>query len=229
MELMASPKTRLIAAIFARRATTPARRAAGILLRGLLIASLALCWLSSADSARASSSSKKKRTASAHSSKSTKSSKSSKSSKTAKTSGKSAKPKVSPDIAQLRGSNYPPEISARVTEYNKQAADINTLRKTDPKMAKARGDILAIEKESFDLYASLMVEIGKGEADKIRKAVAVNGWYKGMPQIAFVVSMGLPDDVESTPQKGGSQLKLMYKGSSFYFEKGRLATYQPPK
>ncbi len=28
------------------------------------------------------------------------------------------------------------------------------------------------------------------EADKIRKTVADGAWYKGMPQIAFIASMG---------------------------------------
>ena len=47
-----------------------------------------------------------------------------------------------------------------------------------------------------------------------------------MPQIAFVVSMGLPDDVEITPPNEGSRLKLVYKSSVFYFEKGRLRSYE---
>ena len=59
-------------------------------------------------------------------------------------------------------------------------------------------------------------------AEKVRKAVLAKGWYKGMPQIAFVVSMGLPDDVETIPGKDGDQLRLVYGQSSYYFEKGEL-------
>ena len=59
-------------------------------------------------------------------------------------------------------------------------------------------------------------------AEKVRKAVAARGWYKGMPQIAFVVSMGLPDDVETIPDKGGDRLRLVYHSVSYYFEKGEL-------
>ena len=38
-----------------------------------------------------------------------------------------------------------------------------------------------------------------------------------------MLSMGLPDDIQSTPEKNG--LKLVYKSSTFYFEKGRLRAY----
>ena len=132
---------------------------------------------------------------------------------------------VSLNETPLKPGNYPPEIAVRVAAYNAQVVEINTQRKKDPKLAKARGEVLAIQKQSFDVYASFMAEMNGREADKIRKAVAVGGWYKGMPQIAFVASMGLPDDIESPPREGG-RVKMVYKTSVYYFEKGRLRDIQ---
>lgn len=179
------------------------KRAAGVVSRGILVAALAM---GCAHSSWAKTKPKTKKTAS--------------------TSKKTAKPKVSPDEKQLLASNYPPELAARIAEYNEEAREINAIRKKDPKMAKARGEVLAIRKQSFELYAMFITSMPSREAGKIRKTVAAKAWYKGMPQIAFVVSMGLPDDLETTPPKDGSRLKLVYKTSTFYFEKGRLRDYE---
>jgi hypothetical protein len=174
-------------------------RAGGVLLRSLLVAALLSCFGYTAWAKKP----KSKKTAHA----------------------KISKKHVSPDVAQLSPANYPPEISSRVAAYNAQAREINALRNKDPRMAKARGEVLEIQRQSFELYASFMSCESGREAGKIRQAVAVNGWYKGMPQIAFVVSMGLPDDIES-PSKQDGRLKLVYKSSTFYFEKGRLREYE---
>lgn len=183
------------------KAASRLKRAGGVLLRALLIAALVSCC---GHSAWAKHKPNKKKTGHA----------------------KISKKAVSPDRPQLRTADYPPEITSQIAAYNVLVKEINAERKKDPKLAKARGEVLEIQKESFDLYASFMAEMGGREVDKIRKAVAVKGWYKGMPQIAFVVSMGLPDDLESMPAKDGGQLKLIYKSSSFYFEKGRLREYE---
>jgi hypothetical protein len=186
------------------KAASRLARAGRLLLRALLVASLVSCC---GHSAWAKQKPKKKKTAHA----------------------KISKKPVSLDRPQLRTADYPPEISGQIAAYNSLVKQINAERKKDPKLAKARGEVLEIQKESFDLYASFMAEMNGREVDKIRKAVAVKGWYKGMPQIAFVVSMGLPDDLESMPAKDGGQLKLIYKTSSFYFEKGRLREYEAGK
>ncbi len=203
-------------------------RPANSRLRLLVALALALCLAAPAQ-AKTTKSKKSAHTTSAASKKSL--AKSASKSKKGSASKKGAQAKhINPNEVALKPTEYPPEISSQIAAYNQQVAEINALRKTDPKMAKARGEILALQKESFDLYATLMAELnGRGEAGQIRKAVAVKGWYKGMPQIAFVVSMGLPDDVETTPPQDGSRLKLTYKTSTFYFEKGRLRAYQMGK
>lgn len=183
--------------------TSRLERAGGFVLRSLLVVALAF-WCGHSALAKTKPKSKKAAVASK----------------------KTAKPKVSPDEKPLLASNYPPELGARIAEYNEEAREINAVRKKDPKLAKARGEVLAIRKQSFELYAMFITSMSPREADKIRKTVAAKAWYKGMPQIAFVVSMGLPDDLETTPPKDGSRLKLVYKTSTFYFEKGRLRDYK---
>jgi|ERR1700677_630842 len=180
-------------------------RTGGLFLRILLVIAM-VC--SCGYSAEAKAKTKKKKTA--HSSKTV------------------PKKPVSLNETPLKKENYPAEISGRIAIYNTQVVEINTLRKTDPKLAKARGEVLKIQKESFELYTSFMASMPGREADKIRKAVSTNAWYKDMPQIAFVASMGLPDDVETTPPQDGSRLKLTYKSAFFYFEKGRLRSYDLP-
>ncbi len=174
----------------------------GVLLRSILIVALAC---SCGYSAGAKEKSKKK--------------------KPVHSSSKASKKPVSLYETPLKPRNYPAEISGRIAAYNAQVNEINEVRKTDPKLAKARGEVLKIQRESFEIYTSFMASMGGGEADKIRKTVAAGAWYKGMPQIAFIASMGLPDDVETTPAKDGSRLKLVYKSTSFYFEKGTLRSF----
>jgi hypothetical protein len=142
--------------------------------------------------------------------------------KPAHSSKKVSKKPVSLNETPLKPENYPAEISGRIAAYNVQVNEINSVRKKDPKLATARGEVLKIQKESFEIYTSFMASVNGREVDKIRKTVAAGAWYKGMPQIAFVASMGLPDDVETTPAKDGSRLKLVYKSTSFYFENGTL-------
>jgi hypothetical protein len=126
---------------------------------------------------------------------------------------------------ELKPENYPAEIAGRIRLYNADVREINGVRKKDPKLAKARGEVLKIQKESFEVYTTFMSSMSGRDADKIRKTVSQNGWYKGMPQIAFIASMGLPDDVEGAPSKEGNHLKLMYKSGTYYFEKGRLRSF----
>jgi hypothetical protein len=145
--------------------------------------------------------------------------------KTTASSKKTSKKPVSLNEIPLKSENYPAEISSRIAAYNVQVNDINAVRKKDPKLAKARGDVLKIQKEIFENYTSFMASMNGREADKIRKTVATGAWYKGMPQVAFIASMGLPDDVQTTPVQDGSRLKLIYKSTSFTFEKGRLRSY----
>lgn len=181
--------------------------AGGLLLRALLAVAMVSF---SAGTAEAKT---KKKT-------STKSSSSSK--KKGSSSKNTAKKPVSLDEVPLKASNYPAEISGRIALYNEEVSEINAVRKKDPAMAKARGEVLKIRKESFDQYGTFMASMKGGETDKIRKAVASNGWYKGMPQIAFVASQGLPDDLVSGKD---SRLTLIYKSGSYHFEKGRLRSY----
>lgn len=185
------------------RAKSRLAHTGGILLRALLaIAVVSLC----AGTAEAKT---KKKT-------------SSKSSSSSKKKSSSAKKPVSLNEVPLKAANYPAEISGRIALYNEEVSEINAVRKKDPAMAKARGEVLKIRKESFDQYGAFMASMKGGEADKIRKAVATNGWYKGMPQIAFVASQGLPDDLVSSKD---SRLTLIYKSGSYHFEKGRLRSY----
>ena len=124
----------------------------------------------------------------------------------------------------MKPADYPSEISGRVTDYNAELEQIKAMEKQDAKMAKARGEVLKIKKESFEVYANFMSNLNGGrDVDKIRKTVAAQGWYKGMPQIAFVVSKGLPDDIETVSTTG---LKLIYKSvGTYYFEKGTLRSF----
>jgi len=186
------------------------KRAGRLLLRGMLVAAFLFC---TGHGASAKQKPKHKKTA--HSSAR---------SSSRRHAGASSK-KISTAITRLDSVNYPPELSARIADYNTQAREINAIRGKDPKMAKARGEVLEIQRESFELYANFIASMRGREADKIRKTVSAKAWYKGMPQIAFVVSMGLPDDVQNMPAGDGTGLKLVYKSSSFYFEKGRLRAY----
>jgi len=122
----------------------------------------------------------------------------------------------------LRAGDFPAEMGSQVATYNTELAEIDALRRKDPKMAQAKGEILKIKRDSFELYRNFISSMDTRRAEKVRKAVLAKGWYKGMPQIAFVVSMGLPDDIETIPKKDGDQLRLVYGQSSYYFEKGEL-------
>ena len=147
--------------------------------------------------------------------------------KTPQSSKKIPRKPVSLDEVPLDPGHYPIEISKRIMAYNADVKEINAERKKDPRLAKARGEVLKIQKESYELYTSFMDSMDGRDADKIRKTVAGNAWYKGMPQIAFLASMGLPDDIGATPAKDGG-LTLIYKSTSFYFEKGRLRSFVMP-
>lgn len=129
------------------------------------------------------------------------------------------------DVA-LKPENYPPEISGRIAAYNARVKENNALRRKDAGLAKARSEVLKIERESFEVYGNFISSADPRQAAKIRKAVAVNGWYKGMPQIAFIASMGLPDDLETVRDRNEKQLRLIYKSSSYYFEKGVLRSWK---
>lgn len=126
----------------------------------------------------------------------------------------------------LKPENYPPEISGRIAAYNARLKENNALRRKDANLAKAKGEVLKIEKESFDVYGNFIASIDSRQAEKIRKAVAANGWYKGMPQIAFVASKGLPDDLELSPDHNNKRLRLIYQSNSYYFEKGVLRSWK---
>jgi len=178
------------------------RRAAGVLLRAVLVVALA-CFC--AHTAEAKTKSKKK---------------------TSSSSRKSVKKHVSLNEVFLKPADYPAEISGRIALYNNEVTEINALRKKDPSMAKARGEVLKIRKESFDQYAAFMASTQGREADKIRKTVAANGWYKGMPQIAFVAAQGLPDDLTS---QDANRLTLIYKSGCYHFDRGRLRSFDAPR
>ena len=136
--------------------------------------------------------------------------------------GYSKKNTEPPKPVALRTGDFPAEMASQVASYNAELAEIDALRHKDAKMAQARGEVLKIKRDSFELYRNFISSMDTRRAEKVRKAVLAKGWYKGMPQIAFVVSMGLPDDIETIPQKGGDQLRLVYGKSSYFFEKGEL-------
>jgi hypothetical protein len=148
------------------------------------------------------------------------------SSKSSRKRGSSRKKSAPPEEVALRSTDYPREISGRIAAYNSELEEIKALSHKDPKMAMARGEVLKIKRESFEVYSNFMSSMSGREADRIRKTVAEQGWYKGMPQIAFVVSKGLPDDIETLPDKNGSRIKLIYKSvGTYYFEKGTLRSF----
>ena len=125
----------------------------------------------------------------------------------------------------LKPENYPAEIRFRINAYNAELAEINGLRKKDSKLAHARDEVLKIKKESFEVYTAYVSSAGR-ETEKIRKTVAAQGWYKGMSQIAFVASKGLPDDIQTVRLRDGSGLKLIYNSVGVYsFEKGQLRSF----
>jgi hypothetical protein len=126
----------------------------------------------------------------------------------------------------LKPENYPPEISGRIAAYNEKLNENKALSHKDVKLAKAKGEVLKIERESFEAYTSFISSADPRQAAKIRKAVALNGWYKGIPQIAFIASMGLPDDLEAASDHNQKQLRLIYKSDSYYFEKGTLRSWK---
>jgi len=136
--------------------------------------------------------------------------------------GYSKKHEEPPKPVALRAGDFPAEMGSQVATYNAELAEIDALRKKDPKMAQAKGEVLKIKRDSFELYRNFISSMDIRHAEKVRKAVLAKGWYKGMPQIAFVVSMGLPDDIETIPNKDGDQLRLVYGQTSYYFEKGEL-------
>jgi len=144
-----------------------------------------------------------------------------------KSSKSSSKKPTGPTLpVPLKPENYPAEIGFRIRLYNAELSEINAIRKNDKKLAQARDEVLKIKKESFEVYSAFISSAGR-DMDKIRKTVAAQGWYKGMPQIAFVASKGLPDDIETTRLKDGSRLKLIYNPVGYYiFEKGQLRSFE---
>ncbi|MGB8352991.1 MAG: hypothetical protein WCD79_03815 [Chthoniobacteraceae bacterium] len=142
--------------------------------------------------------------------------------------GYSKKNTEPPKPVALRTGDFPAEMGSQVGAYNAELAEIDALRHKDAKMAQARGEVLKIKRDSFELYRNFISSMDTRRAEKVRKAVLAKGWYKGMPQIAFVVSMGLPDDIETIPQKNGDQLRLVYGKSSYFFEKGELRSIKKP-
>ena len=135
---------------------------------------------------------------------------------------KKATPPPVPAYVELKTQDYPAEIAGRLADYNTKLNEVKALHKKDPAMEKARGEVLKIEKESFDLYKDYIAASDPKRIEKIRATVASRGWTKGMPKIAFIVSMGLPDDIETVPSRDGSSLRLIYNSTSYYFEKGVL-------
>lgn len=219
---------------------TASRRNAGVFLRAVVAVVILCLGLSTAgasthrkkksDSDSDSSSSSSSRHSSSHGSSSRhhssrNSGHSSSHSGSKRGSASSKKKNEAPALVSLKPEHYPAEIAGQIRAYNAELAEVNGLRRKDASMAKARTEVLKIKKESFETYITFMSAFSGREADKIRKAVATNGWYKGMPQIAFVVSQGLPDDIESTPIRDGQRLKLTYKSGTYYFEKGKLRSF----
>jgi len=66
--------------------------------------------------------------------------------------GESKKHTEPPKPVALRTGDFPAEMASQVASYNSELAEIDALRGKDAKMAQARGEVLKIKKDSFELY-----------------------------------------------------------------------------
>ena len=79
----------------------------------------------------------------------------------------------------LRAGDFPAEMGSQVGTYNTELAEIDALRHKDPKMAQARGEVLKIKRDSFELYRNFISSMDTRRAEKVRKAVLSKGWVQG--------------------------------------------------